>query len=154
MKQSVDLARAQPGDTVGPFQRRTGLEEWNRFAAVNEEFVPVHMDDAAGREAGFTGAIGMGNLQVAYVHNLLRDVVGTDGRVAAMECSFRSANLQGQQLSVWGRVASVTEGLAGRRIELEIWVEDEAGSRLSHGRATVVADARAADRPAPVLGRG
>lgn len=138
--EAVDAASARPGDIVGPFRRRTSHEEWNRFAAVNEEFVPIHMDDEAGREAGYPGAIGMGNLQVAYIHNLLRDFVRPGWRVAEVECTFRGANLRGQQLTVWGRVASVAAEAGKRRVELEVWVEDETSSRLSRGRAAVVAD--------------
>ena len=39
----------------------------------HEEFVPIHMDDDAGRRAGNPGAFGMGNLQIAYLHALLLD---------------------------------------------------------------------------------
>ena len=51
---------------IPSFVRETGFENWNRFAAVMDEFVPLHMDDAAGQKAGFPGAIGMGNLQWAF----------------------------------------------------------------------------------------
>ena len=43
------------GDEIPTFVREnTGLHHFNRYAAVNEEFVPIHMDDEAGREAGKT----------------------------------------------------------------------------------------------------
>jgi hypothetical protein len=41
---------------VTPFERDTHLEEWNGFAAVNDEFVPIHMDDTGGRAAGTSEA--------------------------------------------------------------------------------------------------
>ena len=69
------------GDTVPAFTRHTGFETWNRYAAVNDEFVPIHMDDEAGRAAGYPTAFGMGNLQWAYLHDLLRGWIGDDGRI-------------------------------------------------------------------------
>ena len=64
------------GDELPTFTRETGFANWNRYAAVNDEFVPIHMDDAAGEAAGNGGAFGMGNLQWAYLHNMLRSWVG------------------------------------------------------------------------------
>ena len=39
------------GDEIPTFTRKTGLDIWNRYAAVNDEFIPIHMDDEAGRDA-------------------------------------------------------------------------------------------------------
>ena len=40
------------GQEIPTFEREAGFHAWNRYAAVNEEFVPIHMDDDAGRRAG------------------------------------------------------------------------------------------------------
>ena len=71
---------------IPPFERIVGLHNWNRYAAVNDEFVDIHMDDDAGRDAGYPGAFGMGNLQWSYLHNLIRAWVGDDGRIVRMAC--------------------------------------------------------------------
>ena len=84
------------GEQIPPFVRTTGFAQWNRYAAVNDEFVPIHMDDAAGREAGYPSAIGMGNLQWAFLHNVLREWMGDDGRIEQVACQFRSPNLKDQ----------------------------------------------------------
>ena len=60
------------GMEIPEFQRATGLHNWNRYAAVNSEFVDIHMDDEAGQAAGYPTAFGMGNLQWSYLHALLR----------------------------------------------------------------------------------
>ena len=51
------------GTELPPFVRETRMENWNRFAAVMDEFVPHHMDDDDGKKSGMPGAFGMGNLQ-------------------------------------------------------------------------------------------
>jgi acyl dehydratase len=118
----------------------TGLENWNRFAAVNDEFVAIHMDDAAGQAAGYPGAFGMGNLQWSYLHNLLRAWLGQQpggGRIRKLECSFRSPNLKDAIVSAKGRITSL-QNLDGRLLAgVEVWTEDEKGRKLAPGTAVV-----------------
>lgn len=130
----------QVGDELPVFQRRTGLAEWNRYAAVNEEFVPIHMDDDAGRAAGFQGALGMGNLQIAYLHNLVRDWLGERGRILTLSCRFNAPNLKDTIVSARGRVTAVTPRKNGVEVELEVWTADAAGNRLAPGACTVLID--------------
>ena len=133
-----DPRTAQVGDAVTPFVRETGLANWNRFAAVNHEFVPIHMDDEAGRAAGYPSAFGMGDLQWAYVHNLLRGWLGDAGSIRRVAVQFRGPNLKGQTLTVGGVVTAVNETAEGREIELEIRISDQDGKTLAPGSATVV----------------
>ncbi|MSW93922.1 MAG: hypothetical protein F2923_02030 [Actinobacteria bacterium] len=121
------------GDVIPTFVRETGFANWNRYAAVNDEFVPIHMDDAAGEAAGNGGAFGMGNLQWAYLHNMLRAFVGENGEILGMEVQFRSPNVKGQTLTAHG----VVTGIEGDVISLEIWTDTQDGLKLAPGSATV-----------------
>jgi acyl dehydratase len=129
------------GDELPPFRRQTGFAEWNRFAAVNYEFVPIHMDEEAGRAAGLPGAIGMGLLQVAYLHNMVRDWLADRGRIRSFSCRFQSPNMKGQVVSAQGRVTALAEEASGLEATLEVWVADESNNRLSAGTCTVLLDA-------------
>ena len=40
------------GQEIPAFERKTDFMNWNRYAAVNDEFVFVHMDDDVGKAAG------------------------------------------------------------------------------------------------------
>jgi acyl dehydratase len=131
---------AQVGDTLPPFERVTGLENWNRFAAVNFEFVGIHMDDDAGRAAGYPGAFGMGNLQWSYLHNVIRGWLGDEGRIRRVGCQFRAANTKGMTVTAHAVVTAIEDHGDGRTIELEVWTEDQDGNRLAPGTATVVLD--------------
>ena len=106
------------------FVRTTGFHNWNRYAAVNDEFVPIHMDDDAGRAQGFPGAFGMGNLMWSYLHNLVRDWMGDDGRIVTMGCSFRSPNLRDMTIEARGRVTAVRDEGDERLVDLELAVVD------------------------------
>ena len=125
------------GDRLPAFVRVTGLENWNRFAAVNDEFVSIHMDDEAGRAAGYPTAFGMGNLQWSYLHALLREWIGEQGWIVSLACQFRAANTKGQTVTATGEVVAVRS--AGDRVlvDLEIRTAAEDGSVLAPGTATV-----------------
>lgn len=125
------------GAEIPSFGRSTGPANWNRFAAVNDEFVAIHMDDEAGRKAGATGAFGMGNLQWAYMHNMVRDWAGESGRIAAASCRFRGLNLKDQIVSARGRVTGVRRDGEEFLVDLELWTEVQDGPTLANGTATV-----------------
>lgn len=126
-----------PGQEVPSFSRATGFHTWNRYAAVNDEFVDIHMDDEAGKAAGYAGAFGMGNLQWAYVHNLLRDWIGADGRVVRVACQFRAPNLRGAVVTARGTVTTVREVDGETLVDLDVWTEDAKGVKIAVGSATV-----------------
>lgn len=132
-----------PGDRLPDFVRTTGLDIWNRYAAVNNEFVPMHMADEAGKRAGYAAAFGMGNLQWAYLHNVVRDWIGCHGRLERISTQFRSPDI-GSQVTAYGTVTEVGEPSSdGRvRVELAVGVRDAEGKDLSIGTATVTIRAR------------
>jgi acyl dehydratase len=127
----------QVGDELPPFQRATGFHNWNRYAAVNDEFVPIHMDDEAGRAAGYPTAFGMGNLQWSYLHNMLRNWAGDDGRILRLSCQFRGPNTKGQTVTAHGTVSAIRQDEGQRIVDLEVWTEDQHGAKLAPGTATV-----------------
>lgn len=128
------------GAEIPVFQRATGLQNWNRYAAVNDEFVDFHMDDEAGRAAGFPTAFGMGNLQWSYLHSMVRDWLGDDGRILKVGCQFRAPNIKGMTVTARGVVTAVRDEAGERLIDLEVWTEDQDGNKIAPGTAVVVLD--------------
>ena len=128
------------GLSIPEFTRETDLANWNRFAAVNDEFVPIHMDDAAGREAGQAGAFGMGNLQLAYLHNIVRDWIGEAGDIVRISCQFRAVNTRGMVIHAKGTVSAIREAVSHLEVDLDVWTESSEGVVLAPGTATVRLD--------------
>ena len=127
------------GQELTPFAREAGFPAWNRYAAVNDEFIPIHMDDTAGKEAGYSGAFGMGNLQWAYLHVLLREfLAGSGGRIVKLHCQFRGASEQHHTVTAKGVVTAVREEGGERLVDLDVWTENAAGERTTPGKAVVV----------------
>jgi acyl dehydratase len=125
------------GDELPSYERMSSFQHWNRYAAVNYEFVDIHMDDRAGKRAGYPGAFGMGNLQWAYLHCLLRTWLNGSGRIVRLQCQFRAPNLNDLRTIARGRVTAVREEDNERLIELDVWTETEEGTVMAPGSATV-----------------
>src|SRR5262249_49923500 len=121
------------------YERMSSFHHWNRYAAVNHEFVDIHMDDRAGKRAGYSGAFGMGNLQWAYLHCMLREWVGEDVVIARMACQFRSPNLNDLRTIAHGKVIEVrTNDDGATEVDLDVWTETEEGTIMAPGSATVI----------------
>jgi acyl dehydratase len=125
------------GMEVPTFVRTTDFDNWNRFAAVNYEFVPIHMADEWGQKARLPGAIGMGRLQLSYLHNMLADWLGDDGRIIKVATQFRGQNLRGQTLTAKGKVTAVRKEADETVVDLDVSVEAGDGTVLAPGTATV-----------------
>ena len=127
------------GDELQPWSRQTDFMHWNRYAAVNDEFVPFHMDDEAGRRAGNQqGAFGMGNLRYAYLANALRDWIGDEGEIREIGCQYRAINQKNDVLTVVGQVVEKETVEGENRVKLTINVMNQAGEATCPGHAVVV----------------
>ncbi len=136
---SVRFKDIQVGDKLPEWSRTTSFPEWNRYAAVNHEFVPFHMDDEAGRRAGNAqGAFGMGNLRYAYVVNALHDWIGDEGIVREVGCQYRALNQKDDVLTVVGEVTEKVIEEGEQRVCLDINVVNQDGLRTCPGHAVVV----------------
>jgi acyl dehydratase len=126
------------GDEIPPFVRVTDFPEWNRYAAVNDEFIDVHMSADAARAAGQPDVFGMGNLRIAYAHNALHDWLRGRGDIAEFACQFRGLNFRGDELTTWGRIIAVEERAGLSCVDLEMGVRNQRGEETMPATATVV----------------
>jgi acyl dehydratase len=140
------------GDEIPPFARTTDLANWNRFAAVNDEFIPLHMDADAARAVGQPDVFGMGNLRLSYLHNLLHVWLAGRGDIVELSCEFRGLNFRKDRLTARGRVIGKERVRSGPVIHLELGVENQRGEETTPGEATVLLfEAGAKSLPDPKL---
>ena len=136
---TVRFEDIQVGDSMPSWSRKTSFAEWNRYAAVNDEFVPFHMDDEAGRRAGNEpGAFGMGNLRYAYIVNALHDWIGDEGVVREVGCQYRAINQKEDMLTVVGEVTEKSEADGEQRVRLTVNVVNQDGLATCPGHAVIV----------------
>lgn len=132
------------------FVRTTGLANWNRYAAVNDEFIDLHMDPEAARAVGMPDVFGMGNLRIAYLHNLLDLWLDGRGHVVAFDCEFRALNLRGDELTCHGTVTGERGAGDGTDlVDLDLGVRNQDGVETTPAHATVVRGDRLPPAPPP-----
>ena len=127
------------GDEMPAWSRQTDFMHWNRYAAVNDEFVPFHMDDEAGRKANNEqGAFGMGNLRYAYIVNALQDWIGDEAEIREVGCQYRAINQKHDVLTVTARVTDKKQDGDANLIFLETNVVNQEDQGTCPGRAVLV----------------
>lgn len=97
------LGQENTGIRISPspnWSRTTGFQNWNRYAAVNDEFIDLHMFDAAAIAAGQPATFGMGNLRVAYHYAALESALAPEQRIWEFQCRFTALNFAGDTLTV------------------------------------------------------
>ena len=135
---NVHYEDVQVGDEIPAWSRTTDFVHWNRYAAVNDEFVYIHMDDEAGRAAlNEQGAFGMGNLRYAYIMNSLRTWIGDEAIVREVGCQFRAINQKNDTLTVTGKVTKKEVVDGENRVFLDINVVNQNGDATCPGHAVV-----------------
>jgi acyl dehydratase len=117
--------------------RTPTIEVLNRFAAVNDEFVDIHMDDQAAREAGFDNAIAMGNLTLSWLHSLLRRICGDLGVIDRVRTQFRAPAVRDLPVTCNIEVRDRVAGLNGTILVLTLRATQPDGSDVVRGEAVV-----------------
>jgi acyl dehydratase len=131
------------GQKIPEWLRKTDLMNWNRFAAVNDEFVYIHMDDDAGRDAlNEPGAFGMGTLRFSYLHSMLRDWAGDEAEIKQVGCQYRAINNKNDVLRCVGIVKDKRIEDDQYLIELDIDVMNQNGQSTAPGQAIIILPSR------------
>ena len=137
MAYNVYFEDVEIGQEIPAFTRETDFMNWNRYAAVNEEFVYIHMDDEAGRAAGQGAAFGMGNLRWAYVLNALRAWIGDEAEVRELSLQFRAVNHKHDVLRTSAVVTEKKQEDGENLVVLEVNVLNQKDEKTAPGRAVV-----------------
>ncbi len=138
MSDAPSFESLKQGDAVPDWTRTTDLSHWNRYAAINHEFVPIHMDPADAVKAGQADVFGMGNLRISYLHNALYDWLAGRGDIVDFRCEFRGLNFKGDRLTCKGVVTGKQQREGARLVQLELAVENQDAKNTCPGEATLL----------------
>lgn len=130
--------RAEVGVEIPAVVRpNQSMHNWNRYAAVNDEFIGIHMIDEDGVAAGYPSAFAMGNMSTSYLHIMLRNWIGESGRIVSLSMQFRAPVLKGYTVSARGVITGVRVEGNERIVDLDVWTENTEGLKIAPGTATV-----------------
>jgi acyl dehydratase len=140
------------GEELPALERTTGFAHWNRYAAVNDEFIDVHMEREAAQAAGQPDVFGMGNLRIAYVHNALHAWLAGAGDIVEFGCQFRQLNLKGDRLRTRATVVGKERRDGAPLVRLEVDVRNQRDESTMPGTATLLLfpDGKGSSLPEPL----
>jgi acyl dehydratase len=143
MAYKVYFEDVKVGDEIPSFVKQTDFMHWNRYAAINDEFVYIHMDDEAGKNGGNAqGAFGMGNLRWAYLQNMLRDWAGDEAELKEMSAQWRAINQKNDVLTATGKVTEKKTENGENLVRLDINVVNQDGKGTAPGYAVIALPTR------------
>lgn len=136
---TIDVDALEVGQELPELVRPGDVLLWARYAGVNPaNLTGHHFVDEVARHEGFDAAFIMAPLEHAYLHVLLRNWMGLQGRVRTLNIRLRRPLVRGRTMTAGGRVADLTRDDAAVTVTLELWEKDDLGELLAPGTAEVV----------------
>ncbi len=98
--------------------------------------MPRFTDDEGARAEGLPGMIAPGNMSLGMLSRLVTDWIGQSGaRLARLGTTYRQPVQPGHTITLNGFVTHVEP--AEKRVEIDVWIENEDAERLVIGTASV-----------------
>jgi acyl dehydratase len=107
-----------------------------KYAGASGDYNLIHTDDETARTVGLDGVIAHGMLSMAFLGEYLCWLAGPES-VRRLSVRFVEMVRPGDTLTCRARVKEPTTGDAGRRLQLEVWTENQRAERVTVGDAEV-----------------
>jgi acyl dehydratase len=113
------------------------------WAAGSGDFYEVHYDKDFAQSQGFEKVLVHGPLKAAFMAQLLTDWAGVDGWLRTLTCRYVEKDYAGDDLTVMARMIGTNGGEDEHVVMFEVWTENPAGGKTTHGSASVALPSRA-----------
>ena len=150
----VDRAAAGlgTGQPLVTLTRHFTQDQMNTFSWAGKGFANVHTSLDKAAASGLDHTIVQAQQQTGILVELLTSFFGAAMfQGAELDLRFVSPAFVGDRLTAGGAVVSETGAKDGRRLELEVWIDNEDGRRTALGWASARLDA-VTPGPTPLLG--
>ncbi len=107
-----------------------------KYAGASGDYNLIHTDDETARWVGLEGVIAHGMLSMAFLGEYLCWLAGPES-VRRLSVRFVEMVRPGDTLTCRGRVREYTAVKTGRRLQLEVWAENQRDERVTVGEAEV-----------------
>ena len=129
---SVTVGQDIPSLQKGPITR----EMLKVYGPAAGDPNPMHVDEEFAKNAGYPGVFAHGMLSMGYLGEFLVQTAGV-GNVRKFKARFAKLTWPGDVVTCRGRVTRVADDGTERRVECEIWTENQAGERKLVGSAVL-----------------
>ena len=107
-----------------------------KYAGASGDYNLIHTDDETAHRVGLEGVIAHGMLSMAFLGEYLCWLAGPES-VRRLSVRFIAMVRPGDTLTCRGRVKQREANDAGRRLQLELWAENQRAERVTVGEAEV-----------------
>ena len=128
---------AREGDPLTPIMQTPTLSQVVRYCGTAWAFTPIFYDTEAARAAGLPHTIIPGPLKLAFLSEFVRAWAGPEAELVSVRAAHRRPDAPNRPMLVCGVVTRAEDTPEGRRLECEVWIENEFGQRSVAGAAVV-----------------
>src|SRR5512136_192507 len=129
-----DVKEGQDIPTLEKTPTNRTLVQW---AGASGDFFELHYDKEFAKTMGYPNVLVHGRLEAAYLTQLLTDWAGEKGVVKKMSVQYRGNAFPGQKLLMKGIVTKKYQQGGENLVDLEIFVENPEGKKITPGTAVV-----------------
>jgi len=128
------IADARPGDPVAGPRVEMRQDQMSIFSNVHAFWRSVHTDLEMAQRAGHERTLAQGLMGASWIGQMARDLFGeTWEHSGHLDLRFLVPVHAGDVLSTHGVVLERTGGDGSERAELEVWIENQRGERVTVG---------------------
>ena len=133
----------QVGDEVPTLVKHPTTRQLVKWAGASGDWFEIHYDKDVALKNGLPGVIVHGWLPFCAYGQMLRDWVGLEGDIKAMNCTYRGMLLPGYDHSYKGKVTKKYEGSGENLVDCELYCEDQEGKVANQAAVTVCLPSKA-----------
>ncbi|MHB1005022.1 MAG: MaoC family dehydratase [Chloroflexota bacterium] len=136
-KASEDVTEGSP---IKPLTKRLYQDQMSVYSGAGKHWRDFHTDLEMALKAGFSTTIGQGMMETTWCNQMLTDFFGPSWHTTGwLSTAYLRPIFCGETIVCRGVVNSFTDEPRGRKIELDIWCENQDGAMTAAGYASAVA---------------
>ncbi|QSO52593.1 MaoC family dehydratase N-terminal domain-containing protein [Alicyclobacillus curvatus] len=105
------------------------------YSGASGDFNPIHTVEEFAVKAGLGGVIAHGMLTMAFVGQMLTDIVGENGTLVDFGVRFKGMVRPGDIITCGGQVTKVQDEPGGQRVFASVFAQTDKGDRVVTGDA-------------------
>lgn len=130
------MAKFEPGQTLGPLEKPPVTKtQLVMYSGASGDFNPIHTVEEFAREVGLGGVIAHGMLTMAFVGQMLTDLMGPDGDLRKFGIRFAGMVRPGDVITCAGEVKDVRSEDGRQVVNCQVWGTTQAGEKAVIGQA-------------------
>ena len=141
-------AKIEVGTQISPISKKMTQEFIDKFEACGRKgggaarvaIDPHSSPEVASRIYNLATPIASGHMQLSFVTEALRRFFGPEifNHTGMVSLRYPKPLVDGSTATVKGKVIEITTEKTGRRVTVEVWIEDQRGDKTAIGKGAAI----------------